>query len=152
MAISLRTNEKVMANTDFHWFIYIGPVFWMILCTITSIGMFTDSSNGPYAVYVLLLGAGPFAYKYLSNVCKDYVLTNERLYLENGILAKSKKDIPLNKINDVELHQSLIQRIFGCGNLIILTGNDKPHVMKNIAKPELFKNNVSQIIHKGVQN
>jgi uncharacterized membrane protein YdbT with pleckstrin-like domain len=48
-----------------------------------------------------------------------YELTNRRLRLRQGILSRTGRDIPLNRISDVKFEQGLIDRIFGCGRLIV---------------------------------
>jgi len=118
----------------------------MFVCTLASIGMLNVPEDRSGVPFTLFIGALPIFFRFLSNYCKEYVVTTERLYLEDGILAKSKKDIPLNKINDIELTQGIIQRMVGSGNLLVLTGNDKSKRLKDISNPEKFKNEVSQLL------
>jgi uncharacterized membrane protein YdbT with pleckstrin-like domain len=49
----------------------------------------------------------------------SYELTNRRLRLRDGILTRNGRDFPLNRISDVSFQQGLIDRIFGCGKLIV---------------------------------
>ncbi|AEV88595.1 membrane protein [Actinoplanes sp. SE50] len=51
--------------------------------------------------------------------CTHYVLTNERLLLQQGVFARERRDLPLNRVNDHALRQSLLDRIFGTGTLVI---------------------------------
>jgi uncharacterized membrane protein YdbT with pleckstrin-like domain len=48
-----------------------------------------------------------------------YELTNRRLRLREGIVSRSGRDFPLNRISDVSFQQGLIDRMFGCGRLIV---------------------------------
>lgn len=48
-----------------------------------------------------------------------YELTNRRLRLRKGIVTRSGRDFPLNRISDVSFQQGLIDRVFGCGRLIV---------------------------------
>ena len=48
-----------------------------------------------------------------------YEVTTRRLRLREGILSRSGRDFPLNRISDVSFSQSLLDRIFGCGKLIV---------------------------------
>ncbi|HWC22451.1 MAG TPA: PH domain-containing protein [Flexivirga sp.] len=65
-----------------------------------------------------------------------YVITNRRLITRRGIISKSGRDIPLYRINDVSYEKTLLDRIFGCGTLIISDASeqrgvplhDVPHV------------------------
>jgi uncharacterized membrane protein YdbT with pleckstrin-like domain len=48
-----------------------------------------------------------------------YELTNRRLRLREGILSRTGRDFPLNRISDVSYRQGLVDRMFGCGRLIV---------------------------------
>jgi len=152
MAIVLRTNEEVRLTADFHWSSYIRAGVWAALFTLSALGHLiaviqrTTEFNGSALFFILLIGWMPAIYRFLANKCKHYVVTNQRLYVEEGILAKSKKDIPLQKVNDLEVSQGIIQRMFGAGNLLVLTGNDKPNRLTNIENPEVFKNQISEVL------
>ena len=102
--------------------------------------------NSIYLPIIALIFFYPFCNKWLENKCKSYVVTNQRLYLEEGVLSKSKKDIPISKINDVVLNQSLFQRIVGAGDIVILTGNDMALRIAYIDKPNEFKDAISATV------
>jgi membrane protein YdbS with pleckstrin-like domain len=44
-----------------------------------------------------------------------YEVTTRRLRLREGILSRTGRDFPLNRISDVSFTQGVIDRIFGCG-------------------------------------
>lgn len=48
-----------------------------------------------------------------------YTLTNKRLVEQRGILTRSGRVIPLNRINDVAFEKNLNDRVLGSGTLII---------------------------------
>jgi len=48
-----------------------------------------------------------------------YEVTNRRLRLREGILTRSGRDFPLNRISDVSFSQGLADRIFGSGRLVV---------------------------------
>ncbi len=48
-----------------------------------------------------------------------YELTNRRIRQRTGIIARTGRDFPLNRISDVSFRQSLIDRMFGCGQLVV---------------------------------
>jgi len=48
-----------------------------------------------------------------------YEVTSRRLRLREGIISRSGRDFPLNRISDVSFSQGLIDRMFGCGRLIV---------------------------------
>lgn len=54
-----------------------------------------------------------------------YVVLPDRIEIRTGILVKRTKAIPFDKITEISLKQTLIQRIFGIGDLFIDTAGDK---------------------------
>ncbi len=73
---------------------------------------------------VLLMG------KSLSHLMTSYTLTNRRVYLEKGVFKRGHKSIPFFKIKNITLHQGLLQKIIGMGNLTI-------HIATPAGKEEL---------------
>ena len=49
----------------------------------------------------------------------SYELTNRRLRLRFGILTRTGRDFPLIRISDVSFEQGLLDRLLGCGRLVV---------------------------------
>jgi uncharacterized membrane protein YdbT with pleckstrin-like domain len=49
----------------------------------------------------------------------SYELTNRRLRLRAGILTRRGRDFPLTRISDVSFAQGLLDRVLGCGRLVV---------------------------------
>ena len=54
-----------------------------------------------------------------------YVITNRRLITRYGIMTKSGRDIPLFRINDVSYEKGVMDRVLGCGTLIISDASEQ---------------------------
>lgn len=48
-----------------------------------------------------------------------YEVTSRRLRLREGIVSRSGRDFPLNRISDVSFSQGVLDRVLGCGRLIV---------------------------------
>jgi uncharacterized membrane protein YdbT with pleckstrin-like domain len=71
---------------------------------------------------------------------EQYVVTDHRVIQIRGILNKDVIDSSLDKINDVELRQSWLGRIFDYGTIEILTASDVGiNEMRALAHPLQFK-------------
>jgi hypothetical protein len=62
---------------------------------------------------------------YWSWYAQDYIVTNRRVLKVEGIINKRSADSSLEKINDAVLEQNLFGRIFGYGDLDIMTAADE---------------------------
>jgi uncharacterized membrane protein YdbT with pleckstrin-like domain len=70
-------------------------------------------------VAALLAAAVWFVVPLLRWRTTTYEVTTRRLRLREGILSRSGRDFPLNRISDVSFSQGLLDRMFGCGRLIV---------------------------------
>jgi hypothetical protein len=69
-----------------------------------------------------------------------YIITNRRVMEVQGIINKRVTDSALEKVNDVELDQSVVGRILGYGTVRIITGSDiGMNVFHRINDPLRFK-------------
>lgn len=48
-----------------------------------------------------------------------YELTTRRMRIRSGIIARKGRDIPLSRITDVSFRKGLLDRLLGCGTLIV---------------------------------
>lgn len=156
MAIKLRQDEVIQKEAHFHWTSYLISGLWAFLGLIFIIGIVAantkvGSRTEEFSYFwSAVIWFGPILYVWLKNKTKSYVVTNQRLYVEEGIISKSKVDLPFNKINDITFKQGIIQRIFGAGNIEVMTGNDKPTRLANLDLPEQFREALSNVVSKKV--
>jgi len=80
-----------------------------------------------------------------------YIITSRRVIEIRGILNKLVRDSALEKVNDVELKQSLVGRLLRYGTVEIITGSDVGvNVFHRISNPVKFKRamlNAKELIH-----
>lgn len=77
---------------------------------------------------------------YLRWNSEQYIVTDRRVIQVRGVLSKEVVDSSLEKINDVELAQSWIGRLFNYGTIEISTAADAGvNVMDSISRPLEFK-------------
>lgn len=88
------------------------------------------------AVLAVLLLVRTTLVPFLRWVTTHYVVTTHRLIVRRGVLARSGRDIPLARVNDVSFSHNLWERLLGCGTVVVesagergqLVLEDVPHV------------------------
>jgi uncharacterized membrane protein YdbT with pleckstrin-like domain len=76
-----------------------------------------------------------------------YTITNRRLITRSGILNKIGKDLPLNRINEVSYERSVIDRMLGCGSLIVQTAaEDGTIVLHDVPDVEHVNLEITQLL------
>jgi uncharacterized membrane protein YdbT with pleckstrin-like domain len=78
--------------------------------------------------------------RYVELAANQYVLTDRRLLRLHGILSQSSMDSYLDKINNVEHHQSFWGRVFGYGDVEVDTAAEGgAEVFPRISQPLAWK-------------
>lgn len=96
--------------------------------------------TGFIAVAVALLPLFDVVRGYLHYQNERYIITNRRVMEVSGIFNKLVRDSALEKVNDVELRQSMVGRLLGYGTVQIITGSDiGVNMFRRIANPVRFK-------------
>ncbi|MDQ3870749.1 MAG: PH domain-containing protein [Chloroflexota bacterium] len=79
---------------------------------------------GTLAAVLLLAGLALFLIRLWQWWAQDYLITNRRIVKVEGIINKRSADSSLEKITDAILHQDLLARLLGYGDLDIVTAAD----------------------------
>lgn len=165
MRVALRPNEYIRDTTDFHPLVFVIPniLFIIGLALILIAYNFPDLFErfdifrvvGLLNLPLIIIGFGtflliPLIVRTLDNHLKTYMVTNQRVCFRRGIVAVKERNVPLTKINDVQLEQSFIQRIFNSGDIIIQTGNDEHVKISDITHPIEFRDQILFAIRQDV--
>src|SRR4051812_9792231 len=78
--------------------------------------------------------------------CTHYVLTDERILLQDGVIARERRDLPLNRVNDHVLSQSLVDRMLGSGTLRIDSIGDRSAVLASVPRAQSVQTLLYQLI------
>ena len=79
---------------------------------------------GLYWLALCVLAAGLFVWRWFENLASKYELTEERLIIRRGIVAKSVDEIELYRIKDVRINFSIINQIAGIGTIGISSSDE----------------------------
>jgi uncharacterized membrane protein YdbT with pleckstrin-like domain len=78
-----------------------------------------------------------------------YTFTNRRFMKRSGLLAKEGRTIPLNRISGVDFEIGVIDRIFGCGTLVVSDASEQGRVeLDDIPRVEQVQLLVADELHK----
>src|SRR5437773_1409773 len=77
------------------------------------------------AGFFLFLALLAFSAAELKRKTIRYIITDNKIIREDGILNKNTQMIPYTQLERVDLHQSFAQRIMKIGTIVVDTGDDK---------------------------
>lgn len=81
----------------------------------------------------------------LRRLSLKYTITDSRIIIHSGILSRKMNQMPFNKIERVEMDQSLLQRIFKFGDIVMDTGEDQM-VLGSLGHVNLVQDEVSKLV------
>lgn len=77
-----------------------------------------------------------------------YTLTNRRLITRRGVLNKVSLDLPLARVNDVASERSLLDRVFGCGTLVVQTASEGGTItLVDVPEVEHVHQTMTELLH-----
>ena len=127
----LSTGERITHRVRQHWFVLLWGARIPIVAIIAALLLLVLSGNVQDSTFRTLLGIltavlfiGGLAFlawgtlRYLNT---EFILTNRRVVQVEGVVNKRATDSSLEKINDAVLTQSIFGRMFGFGDLDVLT-------------------------------
>jgi membrane protein YdbS with pleckstrin-like domain len=87
----------------------------------------------PVALALLLIPA----YYHIRRNMVRYTLTDSKLEIDTGLIARTTRNIPLNKIQDVTVSASIPQRVLRFGNIVVDNASELggSTVLHNIHNP-----------------
>lgn len=130
LAQVLGQDERVLLIARPHWLVLMAKtILWIVLFSAVVIGViWLRIAGSPYWGWVAPLALVPLGfwiweYQVWSNQMS--VVTNHRVIQMQGVLNKEVSDSILDKLNDVKTEQSLLGRLFGYGEIEIMTASDQ---------------------------
>jgi len=76
-----------------------------------------------------------------------FVVTSHRLIYREGVVARNGVEIPLDRLNNVNFNQSIVERLLGVGDVLIESaGRDGQQTFTDISQPEKVQNIIDQAI------
>jgi uncharacterized membrane protein YdbT with pleckstrin-like domain len=76
----------------------------------------------------------------------EYVITNRRVITRSGVVARSGRDMPLSKVNDVQFRSGVIDRLFRCGTIIVESAGERGGlVMSSVGDVERIQREIARL-------
>jgi hypothetical protein len=135
----LASGEQPLRREHQHWFVLVANARYAILAWVIAVLLLILSGAIPddrgsgttlrqivgYVVLVLIVGGLlSFGWQILRWQNEEFIVTSRRVLQIEGVVNKRVVDSSLEKINDAILVESMFGRIFGFGDLEILTASE----------------------------
>jgi len=131
----LNDDESVLVSTRTHVKALLFPLLLLIVIAAVA-GYLTSLPSGEERdvlalviwlvalVAIVLVVLKPF----LTWLTTTYTVTSRRLITRSGVLTRRGHDIPLIRISDVAYEHGILDRVLGCGTLVISDASEHGRV------------------------
>ncbi|WP_210440215.1 PH domain-containing protein [Nocardioides xinjiangensis] len=149
----LNEGEHVVVSTRTHAKALVGPALVLVLAVaaVLVLSTVTDSTVvGLVAGAVAVLVVVWFVVRPLVVwSTTTYTFTNRRFIKRSGLVAKEGRTIPLNRISGVDFEIGVVDRLFGCGTLVVSDASTEGRVeLHDIPDVERVQLQVSDELHR----
>lgn len=131
---NLLPNEVVRYKASLHWIIYVPAILWLV------IGFVFEAAGIAWVFVVIALIS--FGKALLRKLESEFMLTNKRVVLRQGIISRKTVEVLLAKCEGISVNQSIIGRILGFGTLVVTTGGATSN-FDFVKRPVEFRNRVN---------
>lgn len=151
---NLLANERVIFRTHLHWLYFISPslvilfgggLIVLALQKQFDLGMFADFIL--YIGYITLgIGVILFIKEYVHHTTSEYVVTNQRVFVQEGVFSRKTTSMILAQVEAVEVDQPFIARILNFGHVEITGSGGAASKFTYIHRPEKFRRAIQKNI------
>jgi uncharacterized membrane protein YdbT with pleckstrin-like domain len=149
----LNEGETIVVSTRTHPKALILPI--LALVVLLAIGVFVQRAVDQEIVtlvtwIVVAVGVVWFVLRpFLIWLTATYAITTRRLITRHGVITRRGHDIPLTRISDVAYEKDLLDRLLGCGTLVISDASTHGQVaLPDIPHIEKVQRDLSDLLHE----
>jgi uncharacterized membrane protein YdbT with pleckstrin-like domain len=150
----LNDDESIVLDLRPHWWALAVPTLALVLAlgvAIAASALVHGAAHDPVliaALVVVLVVLARFVVRYVRWATTNIVVTNHRLVLRSGVLSKSGREIPLERINDIAYHQSLFDRLIKSGDLIVESAGERgQETLRRVPDPTRVQQEIYRQMH-----
>ena len=146
----LNDTEDIILDLHPHWSYFILPTGALIASIVASVLAATQVDEQWVTLPTLALVLVSLIWlvvRYAKWATTNFVVTTDRLIHRSGVFAKQGKEIPLERLNDISFRKTLLERMFGSGDLLIESaGEQGQQEFHNFSHPEKVQNEIHRQI------
>lgn len=148
----LNEGEEIVLDLRPHWVFLAGPVAGALVAVVLAVAAYNVTGRWSNwvrygALALLAMAAVRLAVRFAKWNTTSFVLTTDRIIHRVGVFAKSGREIPLERLNDISFHQTLLQRVMGAGDLLIESAGERgQQSFSSFSHPEQTQNQIHRQI------
>ena len=137
-------NSNLIYFSRLHWIIFSGPVLAFLICCFVALSVhFLQELALIFAAFSILWIGMTLVTYYFSSI----TIQKKQVILRTGVLVRKTVDIPLTKIETIDIRQSIIGSLFKYGTLIITGTGGTRHFVNYLQQPLTCRRYIEQLMN-----
>jgi uncharacterized membrane protein YdbT with pleckstrin-like domain len=134
-------------KTRLHWVLFLKPAF-LFLGGVALAVVLRQVQDPPWlwmiGTAVALIGLAWGLVHYVELMTSEFAVTSSRLIMKVGLISRYTTELLLAKVETIGVHQGLMGRLLGYGDLIVTGTGGAREVFRRVRDPIGFRNHVQQ--------
>jgi uncharacterized membrane protein YdbT with pleckstrin-like domain len=146
----LQPGETIVYATKLYWFIYMRTILLLIICIILAGASVSTSDNqnislalGIAAIIFGLLALSAGLRAFIRRATTELAVTDHRVIYKTGLLSRHTIEMNRDKVESVDVDQTLLGRIFGYGTITVRGTGGSLEPIRNISDPLTFRSHIT---------
>ena len=146
----LQPGEQVRHISSVHWIVYWPGVAVALLAVVAY--WLSDTRLLPgfwrYSAYALaVVAAVLLIQQWFQWWITEIAVTNRRVIYKKGLIRRQTNEMNMDKVESVQIDQSILGRMFDYGNVTILGTGEGFETLRTIASPIELRNSITGTTH-----
>ncbi|MEI8069299.1 MAG: PH domain-containing protein [Actinomycetota bacterium] len=152
-------DEVLVLDLHPHWWRFVKPSL-VLVAAVAAIAYNNEIPNDFLKNLALIIAQAITALAIINLATQalkwyrtHFVLTSQRVIFQSGVIARTRIEISLHKINVVNFHQSIFERIVNTGDIVIESGaEDGVETFNDVPDPQQVQAFIHQWMRKNIDD
>lgn len=138
-------SSAIVYQARLHWILFIMPAIVVLIATYIAVNY---SAWLLFALLMALVGLAWAGMIWLNYQYSYLTIKPKHLILRSGLWMRKTVDIPLNKIESVDIRQHVLGTLLQYGSIVITGAGGSKQMMKHVSKPLTCRRHIEQLMHE----
>lgn len=140
-----RTKSNVIYFTRLHWVIF----FWPMVGVFLGLGLLVSLTQlWELSLIFILMALVWLVVTWITYYFSSITIKQKQVILRTGVLVRQTVDIPLSKIETIDIRQSILGSLFRYGALVITGTGGTRHLVNYLYRPLTCRRYMEQLINE----
>jgi uncharacterized membrane protein YdbT with pleckstrin-like domain len=150
VAEALQSGETVRHEARISWALYVGAIvgFAVGLGLLVAWLATRDETVLRIGAVLALFGGAGIVHVFVTRRTTEVAVTDRRLIYKTGLLNRKAIEMNLDKVESVDIRQSLLGRLFGYGDVVVRGTGMGMEPICGVDEPLELRDSIAAAIHK----